>query len=79
MQVEQVAALLNAALPNSEIDVTNDGNHYFVTAVSEVFDGLSRVKRQQMIYAVLNEYVLSGTIHALHIKTFSPAEWQAKV
>ncbi len=78
MQVEQVAALLEAALPDSDIDVKNDGNHYFVTAVSAAFDGVSRVKRQQMIYAVLNEHVLSGTIHALHIKTFSPAEWQAQ-
>lgn len=78
MQVDQVAALLEAALPNSEIDVKNDGNHYFVTAISDAFDGLSRVKRQQMIYAVLNEHVLSGAIHALHIKTFSPSEWQAQ-
>ncbi|HSG61146.1 MAG TPA: BolA family protein [Pseudomonadales bacterium] len=78
MQVDQVAALLRDALPNSEIEVNNDGNHYFVTAISEAFDGVSRVKRQQMIYAVLNEHVLSGTIHALHIKTFSPSEWQAQ-
>lgn len=78
MQVEQVAALLEAAIPGSQIDVNNDGNHYFVTVVSETFVGLSRVKRQQAIYAVLNEHVLNGTIHALHIKTFSPEEWQAK-
>lgn len=78
MQVEQVAALLEAAIPNSQIDVSNDGNHFFVTAVSEAFNGLSRVKRQQMIYSVLNEYVLNGAIHALHIKTFSPAERQAQ-
>jgi acid stress-induced BolA-like protein IbaG/YrbA len=78
MQVDQVAALLTAAIPNSEVEVTNDGNHFFVTAVSDAFEGLTRVKRQQMIYAVLNEHVLSGSIHALHIKTFSTAEWQAK-
>jgi len=78
MQVEQVTELLEAALPNSEIQVSNDGNHFFVTAISDVFEGLNRVKRQQLIYGVLNEHVLSGSIHALHIKTFSPAEWQAK-
>jgi acid stress-induced BolA-like protein IbaG/YrbA len=78
MQVEQVTALLEAALPNSDIQVSNDGNHFFVTAVSAAFDGLNRVKRQQLIYGVLNEHVLSGAIHALHIKTFSPSEWQAK-
>lgn len=79
MQVEQVKALLEASLPaNSNVQVTNDGNHYFINAVSEAFDGLNRVKRQQLIYGILNEHVLSGAIHALHIKTFSPAEAQAQ-
>jgi len=38
MQVDQVAALLTAAIPNSEVEVTNDGNHFFVTAVSDAFE-----------------------------------------
>jgi len=41
--------------------------------VSDKFDGLSRVDRQRMVYAVLAEE-MAGPVHALALKTLSPAE-----
>ncbi|MCT8155287.1 BolA/IbaG family iron-sulfur metabolism protein [Klebsiella aerogenes] len=46
-----------------------------ILAVGEMFDGMSRVKKQQAIYAPLMEYIADNRIHALSIKAFTPQEW----
>lgn len=43
-----------------------DGSHYQVIAVSDMFDGMSRVKKQQAIYAPLMDKIAANEIHALH-------------
>jgi len=48
-------------------------SHFSVTIVSEVFQGKSRVERQRMVYAALSEE-MSGTVHALALKTLTPSE-----
>ena len=45
-------------------------------AVAEFFNGMSRVKKQQTIYAPLTEEIASNAIHALSIKALTPDEWQ---
>jgi acid stress-induced BolA-like protein IbaG/YrbA len=42
--------------------------------VSEAFSGLSRVKRQQLVYSFLNEKINSGEIHAVSMKCLTPEE-----
>lgn len=78
MQVDEVKQLLSASIEDCQFDVQIDGSHYFVTAVGAVFDGLNRVKKQQLVYSALNDKIADGTIHALHIKAFTPAEWDAQ-
>lgn len=48
--------------------------HFKVTVVSQVFNGLNRVKRQQSVYQVLAE-LMSGPVHALSMNTYTPDEW----
>jgi acid stress-induced BolA-like protein IbaG/YrbA len=36
---------------------------------------MSRVKKQQAVYAPLMEYIADNRIHALSIKAFTPQEW----
>ncbi|MDT8428609.1 MAG: BolA/IbaG family iron-sulfur metabolism protein [Pseudomonadales bacterium] len=50
-------------------------SHFRITVVSEVFNGLSAVKRHQRIYALLSEQLNSG-VHALALHTYTPEEWQ---
>ena len=45
-------------------------------AVGALFDGMSRVKKQQTVYAPLMEHIASNAIHALSIKAFTPDEWK---
>ncbi|OEY65193.1 BolA family protein [Marinobacter sp. X15-166B] len=78
MEAHEVAALVEKELPDCKIEVQVDGNHYLVVAIGDVFEGLSTVKRQQMINKALFQPLMDGAIHALHPRAFTPAEWAAR-
>lgn len=78
MDVATVKALLQNHLADCEFHVQGEGNHYDVTAIGEVFAGLRPVKKQQLVYAALNDCIADGSIHAVNIRTFTPAEWQER-
>lgn len=78
MDSEVVQQQLASALADCEIQVQNDGNHFLVIAIGERFAGMSRVKKQQLIYGYLEDALRDGSIHAVTIKAFTPDEWQAR-
>lgn len=69
--------LLSTGLPCEHLAVEGDGEHFYATIVTAEFEGLSRIKRHQRVYAVLGER-MRAEIHALSMKTLTPAEWQAE-
>lgn len=75
MDSAEVQQILEQALNLEEIMVKGEGSHYEVIAVDASFDGMSRVKKQQLIYAPLMEYIQRNDIHAVSIKAFTPEEW----
>ncbi|MFC3023204.1 BolA family iron metabolism protein IbaG [Vibrio zhugei] len=75
MDSSQVQQILEQALNLEEIHVKGEGSHYEVIAVDGCFDGMSRVKKQQMIYAPLTELIQRNDIHAVSIKAYTPEEW----
>lgn len=77
MDIPAIKALLADSFPNAHIELESEGNHLNVLIVSEVFQGLSPVKKQQKVLAVLNERITSGEVHAVHMKTLTPDQWQA--
>jgi len=52
-------------------------SHFKLIAVSAAFEGLSKVKRHQLVYRLLGEE-LAGTVHALALHLYTPAEWQTQ-
>ncbi|MCX8583981.1 MULTISPECIES: BolA family protein [unclassified Gilliamella] len=77
MDKQEIIAKLKNSLNLDDVHVmTNDGSHFQVIAVGEMFAELSRVKKQQAIYAPLAEFINDNRIHALSIKTYTPTEWQ---
>ncbi len=75
METAEVKAIIEAGIDNSEATVTADGNKYTAVVVSDVFEGMSMVAEQKMVYALLNEHIQSGAIHALTIKAYTPEEF----
>ncbi|WP_341937796.1 BolA family protein [Marinimicrobium sp. C2-29] len=76
MQPDQIKALIQANIPESEVQVGVDGSHINLVVVSDAFRGITPVKKQQMVYAALSEQIADGSIHAVHMKTLTPEQWQ---
>ncbi|HET8791261.1 MAG TPA: BolA family protein [Modicisalibacter sp.] len=76
MQPSDVKALLESRIDDCEFSIQGEGCNFQVIAVGEAFDGLNPVKRQQLIYGALSEEIASGALHAVSIKTYTPAQWE---
>jgi len=60
------------------VQVNGDGYHYQLTIVTDAFVGKSKVARQQWVYAQLKDYITTGSLHALSMKTWTKAEWETQ-
>lgn len=74
----EIEHLLGETFKNSTIVVDGDGYHYKVNIISDQFEGLSKVKRQQLVYRVLQELITEGKLHAITIYALTISESGAK-
>lgn len=74
---QQVETTIKTKLPNAQVKVVGDGQHFEAIIVSASFEGQTRVKQHQMVYAAIQEEMASELIHALSLKTYTPQAWQA--
>jgi acid stress-induced BolA-like protein IbaG/YrbA len=78
MEPNEVKVVIENGIPGCEAIVSADGNKYTAIVVSDEFEGKTMVTEQKMVYALLNEYIQSGAIHALTIKAYTQKEWAEK-
>ena len=71
-----VRQFITSGLVCEHLEVEGDGRHFFATIVSPEFEGVSRIQRHQRVYAALGER-MREQIHALSMKTLTPAEYAA--
>ena len=74
MNIESIEDELRIAFPNSEVLVCSEGNLLKLYIEAEQFKNIAKVKRQQMIYAVINHRIKTGEVHAVSISATSPNE-----
>jgi len=74
----EVQRYIAQGLQCEHIEVEGDGRHFFATIVSAEFEGTQRVARHQKVYKALGDR-MREQIHALSMKTLTPAEWAAPV
>ena len=77
MQATEVQALIENAIVGTRVEALGEGCNFQLNVVSDELAALGPVKRQQAIYAVLNPLIADGSIHAVTMKFFSQAQWQA--
>lgn len=77
MTAQQLRELIALALPCAHLEVSGDGRHWSATIVSSAFEGRRAVARHQAVYAALGERIARDEVHALSMKTHTPAEWAA--
>lgn len=78
MQCAEIKLLLEPHFRNAEIEVSSDGYHFDVLIVSDIFQGLTPVRKQQLVYAAINDKITDGSLHAVNMKLFTPAQWASK-
>lgn len=74
---EQIQRYISDGLPCEHVAVEGDGQHFYATIVSAAFEGQRLIKRHQLVYGALGDR-MREEIHALSMKTLTPAEWQNK-
>jgi|TARA_Y100000996_G_scaffold304403_1_gene241651 acid stress-induced BolA-like protein IbaG/YrbA len=73
---EIIKKVLNENIDESIISVSGSEAKYTVEIASDMFLGKNTIDRHKIIYALLDEYIKSGEIHALTIKAYTLDEYK---
>jgi acid stress-induced BolA-like protein IbaG/YrbA len=79
LNADDIAQRIRAALPGAEVeihDLTGTGDHFEARVVATAFEGLAMVDQHQAVYGPLREFLDSGALHALALKTYTPEQWK---
>lgn len=79
MDGDEIADLIEAALPDAEAHVRTrtdhpEDDHFEADVVSPAFEGESLVSQHQMVYDALDDHI-TRDIHALELSTYTPNEF----
>lgn len=78
MTAEELQKLITTGLACEHCQLEGDGRHWYATIVSSAFEGKRLIARHQQVYATLGSRMHTDEVHALSMKTFTPAEWAAQ-
>jgi acid stress-induced BolA-like protein IbaG/YrbA len=73
---ESIERSIVAGLDCVHVAVRGDGHHWEAVIVSGAFEGLSKVRQHQLVYAALGDR-MREEVHALSMTTLTPAQWAA--
>ena len=75
---EEIAASIRERMSGEDdglqVDVVVDGNRAMITVVSRVFEGMTRVRKQQAVYGCIDAFIQDGRLHAVSIRALTPEE-----
>ncbi|HSV52687.1 MAG TPA: BolA family protein [Burkholderiaceae bacterium] len=77
MTADELKSIIAGGLACEHIELEGDGRHWYATIVSTEFQGKRLIQRHQSVYATLGARMHTDEVHALSMKTFTPAEWAA--
>lgn len=58
------------------IDLTGTEDHYQAIIVSPAFEGKMMIEQHRMVFGLLQSEIDSGEVHALTLRTFTPAQYE---
>ncbi len=71
---EVITKVISDGINFDNLVVEGSESKFEVQIVSDVFDGKSIIQRHKIIYALLDDYIKTGEIHALSIKAMTISE-----
>ena len=75
---QKIEQLIKEKITDAEVHVLdphNDGSHFESIVVSATFEDKSLVQQHQMVMNALRDQ-FADALHALALKTFTPAKWE---
>jgi acid stress-induced BolA-like protein IbaG/YrbA len=78
MDPKEIQGMIEQGLPGAMVEVrdtTGGGDHFEALVVSEAFEGKSPVERHQVVYKALGD-AMRVRVHALSLRTLTPAQYQ---
>jgi acid stress-induced BolA-like protein IbaG/YrbA len=76
MNNQDIKKILITELDLKQTYVSGDNNHIKIIAVGDVFRGVSKVKRQQIVYRPLINMITEKHVHAISIMPYTLEEWE---
>ena len=79
LSTDDVKKLVEDAIPDATVqvtDLTGTSDHFGIQVVAAAFEGQSTMARHKMVHKALGQH-LTTTIHAIDLKTRTPAEASA--
>ena len=67
MRMDYYSDQVEKSISGAKANVTGDGSKFEAEVISDEFEGLPPLKRHKLVYAVLDEHIKSGAIHALSL------------
>ncbi len=74
MNEEELRQLLLDGLGDASVEMVVDGSHLSLKLIADVFEGLNRLKRQQLVNGLLKEKIASGEVHAVSMNCLTSDE-----
>lgn len=78
MTADELKSIIQMGLNCQYCELEGDGRHWYATIVSAEFEGKRPIARHQRVYATLGAKMHTDEVHALSMKTFTPAEWASR-
>ena len=78
MQAQELQQIIASGLNCQHLEVDGDGRHWSAVIISPEFEGKRLILRHQRVYATLGTRMHTDEVHALSMKTYTPAEWAAQ-
>lgn len=72
-----IKSLIEQGIPGAKVLLNGEGCNFNAIVISDAFEGKSLLQQQRMVYETLGDLITNGTIHALSIKSYTTAQWQA--
>ena len=74
VELETLVNRIRDHLGEAEVEVAGEGNRFDVRVKSSAFEGLSRVRQQQLVYEAIGDLIRDGSVHAVTIRTVAAGD-----
>ena len=78
MEPEAIRALLQTGLNEADVEVVGDGRHFQARIVTPDFEGIPLLRRHRMVYDLLQTHIDGDVLHAISMRTLTPAQAAAE-